>query len=175
MKHLYLPLILFIILITEGIALEILPSRIVLSDTLVVPHWVFICLVFIAVFYDKENTYYSVLYALIFGLLMDVVYTGVLGVYMFSYAVVIYVVLGAKKMFHSIIYVTIFLGIIGIVLAEIIINIVFSVVDISVMTWYEYTIYRLVPTVLANLIFLVVAYPFSQKWFSKWSQEQLKS
>ena len=161
MKHLYLPLILFIILITEGIALEILPSRIVLSDTLVVPHWVFICLVFIAVFYDKENTYYSVLYALIFGLLMDVVYTGVLGVYMFSYAVVIYV--------------TIFLGIIGIVLAEIIINIVFSVVDISVMTWYEYTIYRLVPTVLANLIFLVVAYPFSQKWFSKWSQEQLKS
>src|SRR5699024_8308420 len=135
--------ILFVILITEGIALEILQSRIVLSDTLVVLHWVFICLVLIAVFYYKENTYYSVLYALIFGLLMYVVYTGVLGVYMFSYAVVIYVVHGAKKMFHSNIYVTMFLGIIGIVLAEIIINIVFSVVDISVMTWYEYTIYRL--------------------------------
>lgn len=79
MKHLYLPLILFLLLITEGVALEILPSSIVLSDTLIVPHWVFICLIFIAVLYDNENTYYSVLYALIFGILIDIVYTGVLG------------------------------------------------------------------------------------------------
>src|SRR5699024_4638891 len=175
MKRLYLPLILFLFMVLEGVALELLPAKLVMSNSIIVPHWVFIFLAFIAVFFDEENTYYSVLYALIFGLLMDVVYTGVLGVYMLSYAVVIYVVHRAKKMFHSNIYVTMFLGIIGIVLAEIIINIVFSVVDISVMTWYEYTIYRLVPTVLANLIFLVVAYPFSQKWFSKWSQEQLKS
>lgn len=174
MRYLYVPIILFFVLITEGVALEILPPSIALSNTLVVPHWVLICLIFIAVYYDKENTYYSVLYALIFGILIDIVYTGVLGVYMFSYAVVIYLIHGIKKMLHTNLYVTMLLGVIGLVLAEITINIVFAIVDISDMLWHEYTIYRLLPTILANFIFLLVIYPFSHKWLSKWSTEQLK-
>src|SRR5690625_6724150 len=86
MKRLYLPLILFLFMVLEGVALELLPAKLVMSNSIIVPHWVFIFLAFIAVFFDEENTYYSVLYAVIFGLLIDVVYTGVLGVYMFSYA-----------------------------------------------------------------------------------------
>src|SRR5690625_6852625 len=75
-----------------------------MSNSIIVPHWVFIFLAFIAIFFDEENTYYSILYAVIFGLLIDVVYTGVLGVYMFSYAVCVYVFYGLMKMFHSNIY-----------------------------------------------------------------------
>jgi|SRR5699024_3653326 len=174
MKHFFIPLILFLLLITEGVALEVLPSGIALGNALIVPHWVFICLIFVAVLYDKENTYYSVLYALVFGLLIDVVYTGVLGVYMFSYAVIIYVIHGVKKVLHTHIYVIILLGIIGLLLVETMISTIFSVVGISDMVWYEYTIYRLLPTVLANIIFLLVVYPFLQKWFPKWSTEELK-
>src|SRR5690625_651119 len=102
MKRLYLPLILFLFMVLEGVALELLPANLVMSNSIIVPHWVFIFLAFIAIFFDEENTYYSILYAVIFGLLIDVVYTGVLGVYMFSYAVSVYVIYGLKKMIHEI-------------------------------------------------------------------------
>ncbi|HLQ70655.1 MAG TPA: rod shape-determining protein MreD [Bacillota bacterium] len=174
MKHLFIPLILFLLLISEGVALEILPSNIALGNTLIVPHWVFVCLLFIAVMYDKDNTYYSVLYALIFGILIDIVYTGVLGIYMFSYAVVIYVIHGLKKMLHTNIYVILLLSVAGIMMAEIMINTIFSVVGIADMVWYEYTIYRLLPTVLANVIFMLIVYPLFHKWYPKWSSEQLR-
>lgn len=174
MKPFYLPLILFFLMISEGVALEILPPGIALSETFIIPHWVFICLVYICIFYDKKNTYYSILYALIFGFLIDIVYTGILGVYMFSYAIVIYFIHGMDKLLHTSVYTTTLLGLFGLVLAEITINVIFSVVGLSDMPWYEYTVYRLLPTALANIIFLLAVYPFLPKWFRKWGSEQLE-
>src|SRR5690625_2188645 len=124
MKRLYLPLILFLLMVLEGVALELLPAKLVITNSLIIPHWVFVFLVFIAIFYDEENTYFSILYVVIFGLLIDIVYTGVLGVYMFSYAVSVYFVYGLRKMLHANIYGTLLLGFIGIVLADIAINLI---------------------------------------------------
>lgn len=170
MKAFYLPLILFFLLVAEGVALEILPAGIVLNESYLIPHWVFICLVYTALFYDRKNTYYAVLYALIFGFLIDVVYTGILGVYMFSYAVVIYMIHGMSKFLHPSIYMTILLGFAGLVSVEFMINLIFFVIGILDMDWYEYMIYRLLPTVLANIIFLLIVYPFLHKWFPKWAK-----
>src|SRR5690625_4122041 len=92
MKRLYLPLILFLFIVLEGVALDLLPVQLLSAQTLIVPHWVFIILIFIVIFYDKEDTYYSIVYAVIFGLLIDIVYTGILGIYMFSYGFGIYII-----------------------------------------------------------------------------------
>lgn len=173
MKRLYLPLILFLLMILEGVALELLPAKLVITNSLIIPHWVFIFLVFIAIFYDEESTYFSIFYGVVFGLLIDIVYTGVLGVYMFSYAVSIYIIYGLRKMLHANIYGTLLLGFIGIVSADIAINFIYTVVGITDMLWKNYFIYRLLPTVLANLLFLIVSYPIFMRRLVKWRREQL--
>ncbi|MEN1970481.1 rod shape-determining protein MreD [Lentibacillus sp. N15] len=175
MKRLLLPLILFLIVILEGVALELLPARLVTGELLIIPHWAFIFLVCVTIFYDKENTYTSVLYAVIFGLLIDIVYTGILGVYMFIYALVIYIVHGLKKLLHANFYVTLLLGFIGIMLSDMLIYIIYSVIDITETTFHHYFIYRFIPTVLANLLFLLVLYPLVKKPLEKWREEQLRT
>lgn len=173
MKRLYLPLILFLLMVLEGVALELLPAKLVMSNSIMVPHWVFIFLAFIAIFFDEEDTHFSIIYAIIFGLLIDVVYTGVLGVYMFSYAVSVYVICGLKRMIHANIYGSLILGFIGVILADMLINLIYTVVGITDMLWMDYFIYRLLPTVLANLLFLTVLYPLFMKRLLTWRRELL--
>lgn len=173
MKRLYLPLILFLLMISEGVALDILPESVLTSDYLIVPHWVFIFLIFITIFYDKENTYYSILYGFIFGLLIDIVYTGYLGIYMFSYAMVIYLIHGLKKRFYTNILVTIMIGIIGLSLTDIVINLIYSSIGVIDIYWKDYLQYRLLPTILANIIFLIVFYSIARKKLVSWREEQL--
>src|SRR5690625_1995960 len=173
MKHLYIPLFLFFFLILEGVALEILPAGLLTSDLLIVPHWVLIFLVMTAMFYEKDTTYFSIIYALFFGLLIDVVYTGVLGVYMFSYALVIYLVLGLRKVFNGNIYVSLLLGIISVMLADLAIHVIYSAAGIIQMMWNDYAIYRLLPTVLSNIVFILILYPLLPKRLIRWREEHL--
>lgn len=175
MKRIIIPLILFLLLVSEGVALELLPVSLLKGDLAIVPHWVFVFLLFLAIFYDRENTYFSVLYGLLFGLLIDIVYTGVLGVYMFSYAFVIYIVHGLTKMLHANFFVSVLLGMIGLILCEISINAIYTVVGISDMIWKDYLIYRMVPTVIANILFLIALYPIMMKRLNNWRNEQLST
>ncbi|SFA68943.1 rod shape-determining protein MreD [Lentibacillus halodurans] len=173
MKRLLIPLILFLLLIMEGVALDILPVSLVSGDLRFVSHWVFMFLVFLAIFYDREDTYFSVFYGLLFGLLTDIVYTGVLGVYMFSYALSIYLIHGMTKILHANFLVTILLGAAGLVLVEVFINLIFSVTGISELIWPDYWVYRLIPTVIANILFLLALYPIMMKRLVRWKEEQL--
>src|SRR5690625_6327390 len=88
--RLYLPLILLLIVVLVCVVLDLLPIQLLNTKTLIVPHWFLIILIFIVIFYDLEDTYYSILYGIIFGLLIDIVYIGILGIYMFFYRFGIY-------------------------------------------------------------------------------------
>ncbi|MFD1171410.1 rod shape-determining protein MreD [Oceanobacillus picturae] len=173
MKRLYLPLILFLFLVMEGVALDLLPGSLLTGDLLIVPHWVLIYLVFITIFYDKETTYFSIIYALTFGLLIDVVYTGILGVYMFSYAFAIYITHLLNKMLHGNIHVSILLGAVAVILSDISIHVIYLVAGVNDMMWKDYFMTRLLPTLISNLVFLVVLYPIVVKRLTTWGQEQL--
>lgn len=158
-------------MVLEGVALELLPHQLLMGTYMIVPHWLFVILIYIAIFYDRNDTYYAVLYALIFGLLFDVVYTGVLGVYMFSYALVIYIVRGLKKMLQGNFYVLLLLSAFGIAIAELSIYTIFVVIGQADIPVETYLLNRLVPTILMNLLFLIVIYPIMIKPMRKWSTE----
>lgn len=175
MKRLYLPIFLFLFLVLEGVALDLLPIWLLNSRTLIVSHWVFVFLLFITVFYDQEDTYYAILYGIIFGLLVDVVYTGVLGIYMFSYAFVIYIIHELKRIVHTNFYMVTILGIIGISAADLLIYMIYTMTGLAGMSWGSYLLFRLLPTVLANLIFLIILYPIIVKRLINWKNEQLSS
>ena len=175
MRRFYLPLILLFLIVIEGVALDLLPSSIMMEHWMVIPHWVLVFLMMIAIIYDFENTYVSVLYAIFFGLLIDIVYTNVLGVYMFSYALVTYIIHGLNKLLHHNFITAILLTIAGIALADIGINIVYFFIGTSPMIWEEYAMNRLVPTIIANGLFFIVLYIIFKRKLVQWSYERFDS
>ncbi|MGM8212997.1 rod shape-determining protein MreD [Virgibacillus sp. W0430] len=173
MRQLYFSLILFFLLVFEGIAFELLPNNLVVGDLFIIPHWIFVFLFLMAVFYENNTNAYSIIFGIIFGLLIDIVYTGILGVYMFAYPVTLYIISNLKNLFHANFIVTLFLGIIGITIVDSIIHLVYIAVGIINIGWSNYLIYRLLPTLVGNLIFLIAMYPIVKNRFIKWKSEQL--
>src|SRR5690625_3745961 len=171
MKRLYLPLILFLFIVLDDLPIYLLPVQLLSAQTLIVPHWVFIILIFIVIFYDKEDTYYSIVYAVIFGLLIDIVYTGILGIYMFSYGFGIYIIHELRRLVHANFYAVSIIGIIGITLTDLFIHTMYKMIGFADIMWEEYLLLRLLPTVLANLIFLIMFYPIFKKRFINWGSE----
>src|SRR5690625_3957077 len=171
MRRLYLPLILFLFIVLEGVALDLVPVQLRSTQTLIVPHWVLVILIFIVIFYDKEDTYYSIVYGVVFGLLIDVVYTGILGIYMFSYGFTIYIVHELRKLVHTNFYAVTIIGMIGIALTDLFINTIYKMIGLADIIWVDYLLVRLLPTVLANLIILIILYPFFKKRLTNWSSE----
>ncbi len=173
MKYVYLPFIVFTLLILEGVALELLPHFLVSGKMLIVPHWVLVSLIYIAIFYDLKETRYSVIYAVVFGLLIDSVYTGVLGVYMFSYGLSVYIIKRMTRFLQENVFTAALLGMIGIIIAEVLINVTYLIIGIVDFTWDMYVVYRFVPTLGANLLFIILLYPILVKRLGKWKKEQL--
>ncbi|MFP7493496.1 rod shape-determining protein MreD [Terribacillus saccharophilus] len=174
MKKLYLPLIMLLIVSLEGVATAMLPRQFIGGDAWLIPHWSLLFLVLIAMLYDLDNTYYSLLYALIFGLLKDIVYTDMLGVYMFTYAFSIYLILELRRVLHGNIFVAALLGMLSIVFADVIGYIIYHLIGITPIGFGAYLLQRLLPTLGANLIMLVILYLIFNKPLQKWSDSQLR-
>ena len=171
MRQLYFSVVLFLLLALEGIALELLPSPFVNSSFMFVPHWIYIFLLFIVLFYDNELTSYSIIYGIVFGLLIDIVYTEVLGVYMFAYPLSLFVVKELKKFFHTTIYITILLGIIGLAITDTAIQTVYFAIGIADSSWNYYFINRLLPTIIGNGFFLLFLNPILKNRLLKWQDD----
>jgi len=171
MRRVYLPLIIFIVLVLEGVALELLPVK-MFGDLFIISHWVLVCLIYVTIFYDSEETNFTLFYAFLFGLLIDIVYTNILGVYMFTYAITIYIIKKLTRLFQSNLLSTILFGILGITLTDILIYLIFTVIEITELPWQDYFIYRLLPTILANIVFLIIIYPFITKKLIQWKKSR---
>ncbi|MBM7572030.1 rod shape-determining protein MreD [Aquibacillus albus] len=172
MHRFYLPFFLLLTIVIEGVAYDFLPRSLVAGNWMIIPHWLFVFLIMITIFFDFEDTYYSVLYAIIFGLIVDIVYTNVIGVYMFIYAIVIYFIHGIRKVLHTNVFVALLSCIIGVGLADLGIYIIYYFIGINDVLWNNYIIYRLAPTVIANVLFFLVIYPFIKRKLIRWSSQQ---
>ncbi|MBA2173453.1 rod shape-determining protein MreD [Halobacillus locisalis] len=175
MKRYVIALFCLILLVLQGMAMSWLPANLIYSDLLITPHWVLGFLIILAIFFDRDDTYFAVWLGLWFGLLIDVVYTGVLGVYMVTYTVVIYVVHGLNKWLHSNFFGSSVLAILGVALADTCLYVIYSFVQITSMTWGDYGLMRLLPTLAANMIFFVILYPIVKERISLWSEELMNT
>src|SRR5699024_845062 len=175
MKRLIFSLILFVLLVSEGVALDLLPSSLTASDTLIVPHWVLMFLVLLTLFYDTNDSFFSIMYGVAFGLLIDVVYTNILGGYMFAYPFAIYIVHLLKRLLQTNLTMTIIIASIGILITELLLYFVYSIVGAIDAAMSDFLLSRFLPTLLANILFLIPAYVLSAKWLQRWGQEQFGS
>src|SRR5699024_12211823 len=86
MKRIIIPFVLIVILAFQGVAMELLPPSIKFAKVYLTPHWILIFLILVAGFVYPQKPMIPIIYAAVFGLMTDIVYTGVLGVYMFVIA-----------------------------------------------------------------------------------------
>lgn len=173
MKRLIIPLILFLFVVLEGVAIDLLPDRFVLNNFLIVPHWVFIMLALVSIYYDTYDTFYAVVYGVIFGLLIDIVYTNILGVYMFAYPLAIYMIHVMKRYFITNFILTMVMTMIGLLIVEWFIVFAYTLTG-SIHIVVDSTFFdRILPTTLANMVFLLLMYPICKPIFLRWQKEAL--
>lgn len=174
MKRLLLPLMLFLLLIMEGVAIDLLPPFLSSEHMLIAVHWVFIFLVLILLMYDTDETFFSIIYGVCFGLLIDVVYTDVLGVYMFVYPFTLYLLHVLKRLLQTNVYMVVVITIFSLFIVEVLLFFIYTIVGSVQMTFYYFLIYRFIPTMIANLLFLLPVYGLTAKKLRQYRQEQLE-
>src|SRR5690625_5208293 len=160
MKKLIIPVILFLLLVLEGVAIELLPVSLFPIHYLIVPHWVFIFLVIVMLFYDTSETFFGIIYAVIFGLLIDIVYTDFLGIYMLVYPFSIYIDSLLKQVFQANFYITMLLYTLGIIIVELFILFIYNFIGLIDIINYYFLLDRFIRTILSNLLFIIFIYTF---------------
>ncbi len=175
MKRLFFPIILFMILVFEGVAIELLPASLSSSGLLITPHWVFIFLLLITLLYDRADTYFAIYFGIAFGLLIDIVYTNLLGVYMFVYPFTLYIVHLLKRFLQTNLYMVIAIAVLSLFILEILLLVIYSIVGIAEVPQGFFITRRFIPTVLANVLFLIPVYYLFAHRLIRWGKEQLEN
>lgn len=151
MSRLFLPLILLFLIAFQGVNQHFVPLSLVESGYIITIHTVLIFLILITLYYDLETSYYGLLYAILSGFLIDTVYTPLLGVYMFSYAITIYLVHSLRKFLQVNLFVSSFLIVVGITSLEFLLYWVYTFVGITEVPIQNFLVERLMWTVIFNL------------------------
>lgn len=164
MRRFLLPLLFILFFIAESIFVELLPGDIFDGKYIIVPRFLMIGLVFLIVYGPKK---YWLFYAFIFGLLFDVVYTEIIGIYLFIFPIVCYLTSKMMKILQTNIIIVSFVALVGVALLELGSYEMNFLIHQTDMEFSSYISLRLLPTLLLNLIFIViVAYPL-KKHFEK--------
>lgn len=126
----------------------------------------------VSFFYDRSK---ALLYAIIFGLLFDIVYTDIIGVYMFSFPLIVYVISLSMKVLHRNLLVVFFVVLVGISLLEGFVFGILYLVNAANLDWNQFLYDRLFPTLVLNGVFLIVIYYPMKKFLlrvEKWANKE---
>lgn len=163
MKKFLLPLLFVFLFIFESIFIQFLPSD-SFSSRILAPRFLFAALMFLTIYVGKKQ---GIIYGAIFGLLFDVVYVEVIGIYLFLYPFICYLVTKLMQVIQSNIVVSYLVSMLGIALLEVGVYEINFLIHVTEMKFIDFVNLRFYPTLILNAIFLVIAaYPF-KRWFEK--------
>jgi len=156
----FLPLIISLSFIFESVFVELLPDIFSNSNTILVPHFLIVVIIFTAIYGDRKQ---GLIYGIIFGLLFDIVYTEIIGVYLFMIPLVTNIVAWLMKLLQSNIFVVSFVTLIGITLLELGVYEMNFLIGITNIDFISFLNVRLLPTLILNTIYIIiVAFPLKK-------------
>lgn len=164
MRKYFLPLIILSLFILDSIIIDVTPLRHMNEEWTIVPRLIIISLILVTIF---ANESYGLVYSFLFGLLYDVVYTDIIGIYMFAFTVMSYIVSKIMKIVHANVVVVFFITLIGITLVEYFAYGVHSIIGSTRMVQQEFLLLRLLPTLafngIATILFMYPLKKFCEK------------
>ncbi|RUL57141.1 MULTISPECIES: rod shape-determining protein MreD [Lysinibacillus] len=120
---------------------------------ILVPRFVILYLIFISIYYSRKR---ACLYGLFFGLLYDVFYIDIIGLYSFLYPLVCFVAGSSVRFIHQHLSVTTILSLVLVALMEFVLYYFFSFTNLTAIPLAGFLSNRLLPTIIANLLFLIM-------------------
>lgn len=164
MRKFLLPLLLLLFFILESIFVELMPPKVFGNEYILVPHFLIIAIILLTVYGPKN---YGVLYGLLFGLWFDIVYTEIMGIYLCLFPLVAYICYKLMKVLQTNIVMVTFISILGVAFLELGAYEMNVLINRTGMTFATFSMDRLIPTLILNLIFVILTiYPF-KKHFEK--------
>ncbi len=118
-----------------------------------VPRFLILYLIFISIYYNRKR---AVIYGLVFGLLYDVFYIDIIGLYSVLYPLVCFIAGWSVKFIHQHLLITTVLAVLLVAGMEFLLYEFFLLIDFTAMPFGEFFSGRLLPTIGANLLFLLM-------------------
>lgn len=161
MKKLLLPLSLVLLFMIESLLVQFMPANL-FGDKVWVPRFLIITIFFLTIYGSAKH---GIIYGLIFGLLFDIVFTEILGIYLFLYPLTAFIVLKIMKVLQVNLITTSVVSLIGVALLESAVYGMNRIIGITTIDFMSFLNMRLIPTLLLNAIFLIIAsYPLKRNF-----------
>jgi len=151
MRKLWINIILFLLFITEGTVFQFITPDYYGSDITIVPRFVLAAIVYLSIF---RNQQYALWLGIVFGMLYDVVYGDVFGVYTIAMGTVGYFSGWLTLFFHP----TLTFFTLSFVFFEFFIFSVQNLYQLVTIPANFSIIYVIIPSILFNLIFAFLIY-----------------
>ncbi|MBM7653029.1 rod shape-determining protein MreD [Neobacillus cucumis] len=167
MKKLLLPLLFLFLFILESLYVQYVPDDLFGGNKIIAPHFLFAACVFLTIFVGQKQ---GIIYGAVFGLLFDVVYVEIIGIYFFLYPFVCYLASKMLNILQSNFLVSIIITIVAIALLEVGVYEMDHLINVTDMDFMKFLNLRFYPTLILNTLFVIIAgYPL-RRLFEKHSE-----
>lgn len=163
----FLPLIISLSFIFESIFVELLPEAFANNNRILVPHFLLVVIIFTAVYGNRKQ---GLMYGVIFGLLFDIIYTEIIGIYLFIIPIVTNIAAWLMKLLQTNIFVVSIVTLMGVTLLELGVYEMNLLIGMTNMNFTSFLNARLLPTLGLNGIFIIIAAFPLKKFMESYAQ-----
>lgn len=155
-RHVYIiPVLLYVSLILDGVLMHLLANQFISQQYVLTPRLVLLLFVLFTVFFPKQPLF---LYSLLFGIVYDSFYSGILGPYAAGLAAITYVIKRIQSHIVPSPAILIVLYTLAIGYLEIFIFGMYRFLGVTNISFQLFLSMRLGPTLLLNIIFFIILY-----------------
>ena len=160
MKKFLLPLLFLFLFILESLFVQYVPTDLLGDNKIIAPHFLFAALLFLTIFVSRKQ---GIIYAAIFGLLFDIVYIEIIGIYLFLFPFIAYLVSKILNILQNNFMVAILITIVGIALLEVGVYEMDHLIHVTDIDFMSFLHLRFYPTLILNALFVIIAgYPLKR-------------
>ncbi|WP_456278118.1 rod shape-determining protein MreD [Bacillus sp. AK128] len=164
MRKWLLPTLALLCFIFESVFVQVLPSELFNMERIMIPRFVMVIIVLITMLTSVSK---GMIYGFVLGLLYDLMYTDLMGVYMFAYTFLAYGVAMIMKVLHINILTVILISLLSIGILDFFVYGIMILLKITMMPVEEFLMVRLLPTLVLNLAFVILLFVPLRKQFFK--------
>ncbi len=138
MKKAFLPIIISLSFLLESVFVELLPAELFTSSRIVVPHFLIVTIILVTIYISPKH---GIMYGFIFGILFDIVYTEIIGIYLFMLPLVAYLISWIMKILQTNVILVAFVAILGVGFLELGVyemNFIIGRTEMSFAEFFEY-------------------------------------
>ncbi len=162
MSRIYIPAFVFILLVIEGTLFQLVtPSDYTVAVTLV-PRFLVVMLVLIGIHFGRSS---SIVYGITFGLFYDIVYTQLLGVYTFGFALIGYACAYSQKRIQDSFLIQLLIIVVAVMFFEYYQFGLYRLIGIADMSSQLFLMERFLPSIVLNSAFAILIYYPVKKLF----------